>query len=221
MDFRAIHRICASSSLSQPSYAPQAAILGSKYRNHALVAINAQCHRTMFIQTQETPNPDSIKFVPGVEVLGPGNTRDFPGADSAQHSPLGLVPYDWWHVVMWFVNAITPICPRDIRLNCTRDQCSVHSTARLLFRIEGVRGVFFASDFITVSKHEDADWTIMKPEIFAVIMDFFASGLPIVTQAASNPDAGMRVCNLLRISWHIRDRDDKATDKFTIIHVMR
>lgn len=67
------------------------------------------------------------------------------------------------------------------------------STAKLLFRIDGVRGVFFAGDFITVSKQEDADWTIMKPEIFAVIMDFFASGLPIVTQAANNPDAGKRI----------------------------
>lgn len=53
-----------------------------------------------------------------------------------------------------------------------------------------MRGVFFAGDFITVSKQEDADWTIMKPEIFAVIMDFFASGLPVITQAAIDPDAG-------------------------------
>lgn len=64
------------------------------------------------------------------------------------------------------------------------------ATAKLIFRIDGVRGVFFAGDFVTVSKQEDADWTIMKPEIFAVIMDFFASGLPVVTQAAINPDAG-------------------------------
>lgn len=42
-----------------------------------------------------------------------------------------------------------------------------------------------------MSKQEDADWTVLKPEIFAVIMDFFASGLPVVTQAALNPDAGI------------------------------
>merc|ERR1711874_108799 len=52
--------------------------------------------------------------------------------------------------------------------------------AKLLFRIDGVKGVFFGSDFITVSKYDDEglEWKTMKPEIFATIMDFFLSGLP-------------------------------------------
>jgi len=108
--------------------------------------LNFQCYRTMFIQTQETPNPDSLKFMPGVEVLGKGSTMDFPSLENAQNSPL----------------------------------------AKLLFRIEGVRGVFFGNDFITVSKQEDAEWGLLKPEIFAVIMDFFASGLPIVHERSNN-----------------------------------
>lgn len=45
----------------------------------------------MFIQTQDTPNPDSLKFLPGVDVLGKGNTMDFPNVGSASHSPLGMV----------------------------------------------------------------------------------------------------------------------------------
>lgn len=102
----------------------------------------------MFIQTQETPNPDSLKFLPGVEVLGTGNTMDFPSVSSATGSPL----------------------------------------AKLLFRIEGVRSVFFGADFVTISKEEDAEWGILKPEVFAVIMDFFTSGLPIVTNAIPNAD---------------------------------
>jgi len=54
--------------------------------------------------------------------------------------------------------------------------------AKLLFRIDGVKGVFMGHDFITVTKHDDetADWKIMKPEIFATVMDFFMSGLPVV-----------------------------------------
>lgn len=52
-------------------------------------ALNLQCQRTMFIQTQDTPNPDSLKFMPGIEVLGKGNTMDFPNLESAQSSPLG------------------------------------------------------------------------------------------------------------------------------------
>uniref|UniRef100_A0A2M4AJ47 NFU1 iron-sulfur cluster scaffold homolog, mitochondrial n=1 Tax=Anopheles triannulatus TaxID=58253 RepID=A0A2M4AJ47_9DIPT len=102
--------------------------------------------RTMFIQTQDTPNPHSLKFLPGVTVLEAGQTMDFPNVSSAQCSPL----------------------------------------AKLLFRIEGVRSVFFGADFVTISKVEEAEWAIIKPETFAVIMDFFASGLPVVTGANPN-----------------------------------
>lgn len=98
--------------------------------------------RSMFIQVQDTPNPESLKFMPGVEVLGKGNTRDFPNQMSSLSSPL----------------------------------------AKILFRIEGVRSVFFGGDFITVSKLEDAEWRVLKPEIFAVIMDFFATGNNIIVK---------------------------------------
>lgn len=102
----------------------------------------------MFIQTQETPNPDSLKFLPGVPVLEKGSTMDFPQPSAAYCSPL----------------------------------------AKLLFRIDGVRSVFFGGDFITVSKLEDAEWSILKPELFATIMDFFASGLPILLDVKPNSD---------------------------------
>lgn len=41
----------------------------------------------MFIQTEPTPNPATLKFLPGREVLGVG-TADFRSADSANGSPL-------------------------------------------------------------------------------------------------------------------------------------
>ncbi|KAL1394273.1 hypothetical protein pipiens_012075 [Culex pipiens pipiens] len=107
--------------------------------------------RTMFIQTQDTPNPDSLKFLPGVSVLEKGQTMDFPTQASALCSPL----------------------------------------AKLLFRIEGVRSVFFGPEFVTISKQEDAEWRLIKPEVFAVIMDFFASGLPVVTDA--KPTGGTQI----------------------------
>lgn len=103
----------------------------------------------MFVQTQETPNPNSLKFLPGVQVLEPGQTMDFPNAQAAFCSPL----------------------------------------AKLLFRIEGVRGIFLGPDFITVSKiDDDVDWKLLKPEIFATIMDFFASGLPILNDSVPSSD---------------------------------
>jgi len=106
-------------------------------------------YRNMFIQTQDTPNPNSLKFVPGVKVLDPGQTIDFPNGTEAYCSPL----------------------------------------AKLLFRIEGVKSVFFGPDFITVTKvDEDVEWKLVKPEIFATIMDFFASGLPVLTDAKPSSD---------------------------------
>ena len=41
----------------------------------------------MFIQTQDTPNPATLKFIPGVPVMNSG-TADYPAADSASNSPL-------------------------------------------------------------------------------------------------------------------------------------
>jgi Fe-S cluster biogenesis protein NfuA len=41
----------------------------------------------MFIQTQDTPNPATLKFIPGVPVMENG-TADYPAAESAKSSPL-------------------------------------------------------------------------------------------------------------------------------------
>lgn len=104
--------------------------------------------RTMFIQTQETPNPNSLKFIPGVKVLDAG-TMDFPNGQGAHRSQL----------------------------------------AKLLFRIPGVKSVFFGADFITVTKNDDElEWKTLKPDIFATIMDFFATGLPVVTEGPPPQD---------------------------------
>jgi len=103
--------------------------------------ISSPQKRNMFIQTQDTPNPNSLKFIPGVPVLDEACTKDFPSAKDAYCSPL----------------------------------------AKMLFRIEGVKAIFFGPDFITVTKlDEDIEWRLLKPEIFATIMDFFASGLSVM-----------------------------------------
>ena len=41
----------------------------------------------MFIQTESTPNPATLKFLPGQDVLGTG-TADFPSSEAATASPL-------------------------------------------------------------------------------------------------------------------------------------
>lgn len=97
--------------------------------------------RSLFIQTETTPNVDSLKFIPGSTVMTSG-TAEFLDKRSAMVSPL----------------------------------------ANKLFRIEGVHGVFFGPDFVTVSKDPDSQWPILKPDIYATIMDHFASEDPIIRE---------------------------------------
>ncbi|XP_003374929.1 putative HECT-domain protein [Trichinella spiralis] len=103
----------------------------------------------MYIQVMETPNPHSLKFLPGIPVL-PGRTAEFPNRPSAENSPL----------------------------------------ARAIFRIKGVKSVFFGEDFITVTKNSEVkDWVTMKPEIFSTIMDFFTSKQDIIIDDSTEKDA--------------------------------
>lgn len=47
----------------------------------------------MFIQTESTPNPRTLKFLPGQDVLGQGS-REFADADAALASPLATALFD-------------------------------------------------------------------------------------------------------------------------------
>src|SRR5689334_4532461 len=44
----------------------------------------------MFIQTESTPNPATLKFLPGRDVMGEGGVLDFPSKASAVRSALAL-----------------------------------------------------------------------------------------------------------------------------------
>jgi Fe-S cluster biogenesis protein NfuA len=98
----------------------------------------------MFIQTETTPNPATLKFLPGKPVLESG-TLDMPTKQAASQSPL----------------------------------------AARLFDIPNVGGVFYGSDFISVTK-TDGEWQQIKPAILGAIMEHYMSGTPLV---ASNTEA--------------------------------
>ena len=101
----------------------------------------------MFIQTEPTPNPATLKFLPGKTVLGDG-TMEFRDRASATRSPL----------------------------------------AEKLFDISGVTGVFYGSDFVTVTK-DDSDWQHLKPAILGAIMEHYMSGAPLVPGQDVDADA--------------------------------
>lgn len=46
-----------------------------------------------------------------------------------------------------------------------------------------MKSVFFGEDYITITKQKEVDdWTLLKPEIFAVLMDYLQSEKPIVNE---------------------------------------
>ena len=98
----------------------------------------------MFIQTEATPNPATLKFLPGQTVLETG-TLDLREPADAAKSPL----------------------------------------AERLFAIKGVNGVFFGSNFITVTK-SDGEWPQLKPAILGAIMEHFMSGAPLINEGQAD-----------------------------------
>jgi Fe-S cluster biogenesis protein NfuA len=98
----------------------------------------------MFIETELTPNPATLKFLPGEQVMAAG-TRDFRDEDDAAASPL----------------------------------------AAALFDLGDVTGVFFGRDFISVTAGPGTDWSALKPQVVAILLDHFVTGAPLF----SGPDA--------------------------------
>lgn len=57
--------------------------------------------RTMFVQTQDTPNPNSLKFLPGRTVLEEG-TMNFAGPRDAFCSPLARYSFEYKFTLFFF-----------------------------------------------------------------------------------------------------------------------
>ncbi|RPD68767.1 HIRA-interacting protein 5 [Lentinus tigrinus ALCF2SS1-7] len=110
----------------------------------------------MFIQTETTPNDDSLKFIPGVEVMDEG-TAEFTDTRSALKSPLAI----------------------------------------RLMGIEGVTGVFYGPDFVTVSKDPETSWSVIKPEVYAMLMEHFSSGQPLFRSDEDREAAGPQDTRIL------------------------
>jgi Fe-S cluster biogenesis protein NfuA len=101
----------------------------------------------MFIQTEATPNPATLKFIPGRPVLGHG-TLEFLDPEASKASPL----------------------------------------AARLFEIQGVKGVFFGTDFISVTKGA-GEWQHLKPAILGVIMEHYLSGAAVADAPGTDDGA--------------------------------
>jgi len=92
----------------------------------------------MFIETETTPNPAALKFLPGQQVMDAG-TREFASPEDAVASPL----------------------------------------AEALFDTGEVANVFYGRDFISVTAAPGVDWSALKPQVVALLLDHFVSQAPL------------------------------------------
>jgi Fe-S cluster biogenesis protein NfuA len=92
----------------------------------------------MFIETETTPNPASLKFLPGRQVM-PAGTREFASPEAAEASPL----------------------------------------AQALFDTGEVTNVFFGSDFVSVTAAPGVDWSQLRAQVVAILLDHFVSEAPL------------------------------------------
>ena len=88
----------------------------------------------MFVQTQKTPNPNSLKFLPGKNVSNSGSYE---------------------------------ITEKDITNN---------DLIRNILSINGVKGVFLGTDFISINKETNIDWEDIKHIAISLINEFYQSG---------------------------------------------
>lgn len=93
---------------------------------------------SMYIETETTPNPATLKFLPGEVVMDAG-TREFTSPEAAEASPL----------------------------------------AEALFGTGEVTNVLFGRDFVAVTASAASDWSALKPQVVAILLDHFVSQAPL------------------------------------------
>jgi Fe-S cluster biogenesis protein NfuA len=98
----------------------------------------------MFIETETTPNPAALKFLPGTTVMAAGS-REFATPEAADASPLAQAIFDTGEVV----------------------------------------NVFFGADFVSVTAAPGADWSALKPQVVAILLDHFVSEAPLFAPATA------------------------------------
>ena len=88
----------------------------------------------MFIQTEITPNPLTLKFIPGRKLLDKG-TVEFKSSKDAESFVL----------------------------------------AKRLFNEGYISNVFVGEDFLSITKSQEVDWEVIKPNVLSIITDFLTS----------------------------------------------
>eukprot|EP01138_Halocafeteria_seosinensis_P010531 gb/GECG01010753.1/.p1 GENE.gb/GECG01010753.1/~~gb/GECG01010753.1/.p1 ORF type:complete len:314 (+),score=53.49 gb/GECG01010753.1/:1-942(+) len=120
-----------------------------------LIGGSTSGHRGIFVEVEQTPNPDSMKFIPDEGEVLPeeyGSSMHFSSLHDAKGSKL----------------------------------------VRQILKIPHVTSVFLTNEFISVNKEEEADWDAVRTLVLHAILDHYAEGGPIVTDAPVESDTAIQ-----------------------------
>ena len=95
----------------------------------------------MFIETESTPNPDVLKFLPDRQVMEDGTLEVTSLEEAEKYSHLAM----------------------------------------RLMTVTGVKQVFLAKDYVSVTKEDDWDWNVLKPLVMTGVMQHLTTNGPIVS----------------------------------------
>lgn len=129
----------------------------------------------MFIETEQTPNPATLKFLPGRTVMTSG-TRDFANADEAEASPLAEALFDLGDVTGVFlgrdfvsVTAAPGVAWSDLRTNVVSILLDHFSADMPLFRSGSAHDISVPTEEadgpIAGDNPEDADIIVQIREL--------------------------------------------------------
>lgn len=124
----------------------------------AVGGVLRQAIRSLFIQTENTPNPESIKFIPGRPVLD--------GVDEGGEA--GAAGF--------------------FATRQDKDEVARSPLAKAVFEVDGIKSIYLGPDFLTVTKTAESHWEHIRTPVFAAIMDFYASGKPVLSAVAEVTD---------------------------------
>lgn len=83
--------------------------------------------------------------------------------------------------------------------------------AQKLFQIEGISRVFYAHEYLAITKLDDEEWEFLKPDIYSAITEHYSLGESILTDKLPPEDTII----------HESDSDDVAMIKEIIIARVR
>lgn len=162
---RSVTRCFGTSSSSSTGLRRLPTCLGTPAPTPLSTATLTTSSRYYVIETNETPNPECLRFFSmELSFLPQGQTMDMPNSGHAYKSPL----------------------------------------AESLFKIDGVFGVYFADEYITLTKETTAAWEELVPQVQEVINAFAESKQNILS------DDGMQSVTTGHVDTEIQPDDDEV-----------